>query len=758
MVNISNRQLTPMESQVLNKGLGYVPIYSSNKLELDVQLQKFFRLLRLRAFFEDLESPPTIGPTMGLPLGVDLSSCRKQSKWQPPTTFHTVEAFIKLVERDVSRIKWHLPHTYGRQNNFTRSEREALQNLEADTSIIIKPADKGGATVILDRSQYQNMVHQLLSDETVYEKVPCDPGNSIKAELDALVEQAFSDGILDTRTRDFLITEFPITPLFYALPKIHKNLSHPPGRPIVAGTESVFQPAAVFLDKILQPKVIKTQSFLLDTGDFLNRIKDLTQLPSNTWLCSMDVNSLYTSIPHREGIEVIRQNLAEMELPEGLCTLLLELLRLILTKNFFCYENQFFIQKQGTAMGSNVAPSYANLFMDHFEKTYVYTHPMYQQHVPIWLRFIDDVFFIWQGEEVDLFSFKEQLDEALPTISFTIEHSKRSVHFLDVQIELVEGNIKTDVYCKPTDRNTYLHSTSFHPPPMKKGLPYSQFIRLRRIISSDEQFKRRSEDMVRDFVERGYSEDAVVRARNMALQKERSELLRFKPKNASHRIPCVLTFSTESPQVRSIIRKHWPVLSCDPRLEKLFHNPPVFAFKRSRSLRDTLIHADTSLKEQRKGNSWLNTQPLPKGMFACGRCAQCSFVQKGSSLAHPQTGRRIEIRGFFNCSSANVIYVIICPCGKIYVGQTGREVRVRICEHRSSIRRGDVMSPVARHFMEEGHNISQLKFMVIDQVRPPRRGGDPKKALLRRELQWMYKLDSKAPKGMNEESDLTVFF
>ena len=79
-------------------------------------------------------------------------------------------------------------------------------------------------------------------------------------------------------------------------------------------------------------------------------------------------------------------------------------------------------------MGTWVAPTYANLFMSDFEERHVYTYP----HQPlVWLRFIDDVFYIWPHGQSELDKFVHHLNSVHDTIQFTNESSIRSVNFLD---------------------------------------------------------------------------------------------------------------------------------------------------------------------------------------------------------------------------------------------------------------------------------------------------------------------------------------
>ena len=71
-----------------------------------------------------------------------------------------------------------------------------------------------------------------------------------------------------------------------------------------------------------------------------------------------------------------------------------------------------------------------------------------------------------------------------PTIKLTAHWSKTSIHFLDVTVSIAEGVIETDLYVKPTDSHRYRLSSSCHPFNCKKGIPYSQALRLNRICSN----------------------------------------------------------------------------------------------------------------------------------------------------------------------------------------------------------------------------------------------------------------------------------
>ena len=73
---------------------------------------------------------------------------------------------------------------------------------------------------------------------------------------------------------------------------------------------------------------------------------------------------------------------------------LLELLKLVLYKNNFDFNGKHYLQIGGTAMGTKLAPSYANLFMGQLEKKLLQGYHIKPR---TFLRFIDDIFLIVPG-------------------------------------------------------------------------------------------------------------------------------------------------------------------------------------------------------------------------------------------------------------------------------------------------------------------------------------------------------------------------
>ena len=125
---------------------------------------------------------------------------------------------------------------------------------------------------------------------------------------------------------------------------------------------------------------------------------------------------------------------------------------------------------------------------------------------------------------------------------------------LDVNIKLIDGELKTDLFVKPTDTHQFLHPISCHPCHCKKGIPYSQALRLNRICSDNETFDRRCNDLEKWLMERGYNEKMIRKQILSAREHSRNDLLEKEKQQLSERkLTCNITYYPVFRNVRGIM-------------------------------------------------------------------------------------------------------------------------------------------------------------------------------------------------------------
>jgi hypothetical protein len=153
--------------------------------------------------------------------------------------------------------------------------------------------------------------------------------------------------------------------LLFKVHKEHESNCLPPGRHIISGCNSITENLSLFVDYHAKHLVPNIPSFLQDTPDLLRHFEELnkTDLLPGAFPVSIDVVGLYSNIPIKEGIDVFEEALNKRKDQTVKTSLLIKLLTLVLNLNIFEFGTQLFQQLVGTAMGTKVAQTFANIFM-----------------------------------------------------------------------------------------------------------------------------------------------------------------------------------------------------------------------------------------------------------------------------------------------------------------------------------------------------------------------------------------------------------
>ena len=116
------------------------------------------------------------------------------------------------------------------------------------------------------------------------------------------------------------------------------------------------------------------------------------------------------------------------------------------------------------------------------------------------------IFTIWDKGQDRLHNFLQEINSFHPSIKFSAEYSTNSVPFLDTEVILRDGTIHTDLYTKPTDTHQFLLPNSCHPKHCTTSIPYSQWLRIRRMCSQEDCYLRRTAELKTHLLARDYEE------------------------------------------------------------------------------------------------------------------------------------------------------------------------------------------------------------------------------------------------------------
>ncbi|CAN7943058.1 unnamed protein product, partial [Ixodes hexagonus] len=613
-----------------------------------------------------------------------------------------IDNYIQAVRNDIFNS---LSHRNTRKGNLSKREQQVLNNLKSREDIIIRPADKGGGIVVMNRADYIGEASRQLDNVDFYQRLPDDPTQRFVTIINRTLQDLRNENKISVDHYNYLKSRNPHPGVFYLLIKVHKPNN--PGRPIISGIGTPTEQISEFVDHAIKHIPPLLQSYVKDTTDFLNQINRMNEsdlVSQDSILVTIDVNSLYTNIPHDEGLSAIREFLSvyPSSLADNDC--IVRLLELILNYNNFVFHNTHYLQIQGAAMGSKMSPNYANIFMGKFEESFVWS---YTKKPVIYLRYIDDIFIIWNDTEDTLNSFLGYLNGCHRTIKFTCNYSSNVMNFLDVNVKKQGRKLVTELYRKPTDRRQILRYDSYHPKCQKNNIPYSQFLRLRRICSEESNFRENVTSLKNTLSERKYPAAILDDATRKACSLERDTLLQQRPKNPSNetRVPLVINYSSNLSNLNSILKRHLNIMHADDKLKKIFPKPPFATFRKNRSLGRMLCP------------SYIKKSTPPGGCGPCrgNRCQLCPFVLTCDRISSYASAFFLKIKQDLDCKTTDVIYIITCTlCNLQYVGETKNSMRERFYGHKSDIVNGE-NTPVAKHFNSNHHDINiHLKITIVD--------------------------------------------
>ena len=225
---------------------------------------------------------------------------------------------------------------------------------------------------------------------------------------------------------------------------------------------------AKYLTTILKIYTGHTSSFVKDSKDLMDKLKTL-KIQENEEMVSFDVSALFTSIPVDQALEVINRlfikHQTDLEFKSKVGKAWYEvadhldredvmvLLKIVLNNCVFSFQDQFYKQLHGAAMGSLCSPVVANIYMEYFENKALGPELPISFTINTWLRYVDDVLTIIKKGTSN------------PNIKLTIEslNEHGAIPFLDTFPRPSGNNIITTIYRKPTHTDRYLDFNSNHP-------------------------------------------------------------------------------------------------------------------------------------------------------------------------------------------------------------------------------------------------------------------------------------------------------
>ncbi|CAF4339843.1 unnamed protein product, partial [Didymodactylos carnosus] len=438
-------------------------------------------------------------------------------------------------------------HQY--QQNLSIEEQIALIQLQKRTDIIIRPADKNVGICIIENQVYESKVLQQLNDTNYYEMYNSNPCTQLYWRIKFVLNELLENNDI---TRFEIVKLKPVRPssaVFYILPKLHKKSC--PGRPIVSGCQHMTSNISKYLEQQLTPFIpllqdialedynidnyiiLKDTNHLLIEIDKLNhQINDQKLYVKYITLVSGDISALYTNIDQKDGLSELNDFVSNNSYRTNFSLTMNcfnKLLEVVLTGNVFIFKGVYFHQRMGTAMGTELATPYANIYV--FKKEInalkLFVKKYSSSLILRFFRFLDDILCILFTTDKNIIEDLFNLLNQINNLKYTFESSTTKINFLDVNIIINKtlNRLETSLYVKPSNTFQYLQYTSSHPRYVIDNIPLSLSNRIVRLCSSPSTMWREFYNLFNRLLARGHRASNILQKILQIQQYNRKELI-----------------------------------------------------------------------------------------------------------------------------------------------------------------------------------------------------------------------------------------
>ena len=216
-----------------------------------------------------------------------------------------------------------------------------------------------------------------------------------------------------------------------------------------------------------------------------------------------------------------------------------------------------------------------------------------------WLRFRDDVFALYTGNEHEATTFLNMANQLHPTLKFKYEISRTCGTFLDTIVFKGKRFEKENIldfkpYVKPSEKFQYIHRQSSHPKAVFQGFIKGKLMRFVRTATNLEDYRERAKLFREKLLLRGYSEAEFNRAFEQVHHQDRTSYLEEREKKKQNTQASLVFTTTYNPHLRGFrqaLLRNWEIINGSDHLKKVFPDKHILTFRRKKNLSDTLVRA-----------------------------------------------------------------------------------------------------------------------------------------------------------------------
>lgn len=262
---------------------------------------------------------------------------------------------------------------------------QAQKFLKNNPEIVVGRSDKGNSTVVVKKEEYFTEMNAMFDDKTMYKEDNKDPTDKYERQCKKLIKELVDSNSVTKWKAEYLKNHNSLPPKAYGLKKTHKEGKK--YRPVICNIDSPTYNLSKFVHGILANVCSTFHRSIKNSFDVCSLLKSI-YLPKEYVLISLDVISLFPSIPKQLVEDIISKNWKWFEpyteIPKPL---FLKIIRFLFESSFFVFNEKFYTQLDGTAMGNPCSPSISNLVLEFLISSVL---KQFDFDIPITLYYVDD--------------------------------------------------------------------------------------------------------------------------------------------------------------------------------------------------------------------------------------------------------------------------------------------------------------------------------------------------------------------------------
>ena len=341
--------------------------------------------------------------------------------------------------------------------NKERQIIHKIKNKLISNKAIITKADKGNTIVITYQQEYHNKIRDFIINNNLI--TINDPTKNFQKKIRNVLNECQIVTHKDEKWK--YVNLNPSVPSIRGMIKIDKTGA--PIRPVINWRNVPAYKLAKMLTKKLQMHI--PLLFTFNVKNSVQLMDEILSIPfdPNLQFVSFDINNMYSNVPTSD-IEQIIEFICNQQFTDGLIKQeLVNMSKIIIEQNYFKFDNRYYSQENGLAMGSPTSSIFSEIYLQYTENPAVYDTLLHNK-IMGYFRYVDDILIIYDRTTTDIDKVLESFSKLMPTMKFTMEREiNNRINFLDITIIKEHNKLTFDIYRKPTATNSIIPYDSCHP-------------------------------------------------------------------------------------------------------------------------------------------------------------------------------------------------------------------------------------------------------------------------------------------------------